>query len=459
MRFPSTSSCVLIGFLAIVFAQGIWRTTRPTPASSIERVGTGSIVIDGTIVTAPEIADTAISYVVGNATSSGTTFDGRILVRDRAMWPRYAYGERIRMTGNMLPATLDGYGRSLRTRGILATSFGPRLTMIEPAPSSLFGMLIAVRESMEGRLRRVFPEPEASLAVGLLTGTRASFPPRLTDSLRMSGLTHLTAVSGSNVAIVLVVLEALLFWVPRRFRLVPLIGGIALFGIFTGASASVIRACIMGGLGVLALHAGRMAQARRMILWTLGAMLLWNPRLLTGDLGFQLSFLSVIGILEISPYLERALQRIPNVLALRESISLTLSSQITAGPWIAYALGTFSFVSLPANLLAAPLVPWAMLGSALACVASYVGLGLPIAFIARWPLKGIIAAAERTAAIPYASLDGITITDWGIVTYYVFLVLALCTTNVHMNARRSKLAGSGIAPECIATHAPRSEAT
>lgn len=427
---PSTSTIVLACFLAFVTAFGCWRTTRLPSARHIERMGTGSIVLDGRIVNAPEIADTSISYTVGRLTYSGSALDGNVLVRDRRMWPRFAYGESVRLTGKLEIAEHEGYGASLRTRGIQTTMFGPRIESTAPAPLSAFGILVRVRETIEGRIRQLFPEPEASLAVGLLTGTRASFPPSLTEALRRSGLTHLTAVSGSNVAIVLVLLESLLFWVPRRFRLIPLVGGIMLFGLFTGASASVIRACIMGSLSVLALHAGRMSQARRTILWTLGGMLLWNPRLLAGDLGFQLSFLSVLGILEVSPYLEKLLRRVPDTLALRESVALTLSSQITAGPWIAYKLGTFSVVSLPANLLAAPLVPWAMLGSALAVALSPVGLGLPVAFVGRLPLQGIILAADWPASLPFASIDELVVPTWALIGYYVILIAILWHANM-----------------------------
>lgn len=422
---PSPSTMALAGFLLLTCALGLWRTSRPLPSSHVERTGTGTISFEGRIIGAPEIADTSISYVVGDLSFSGSMIGGRLLARDRRMWPRHFYGERVRVMGELRVAEHDGYGASLRSRGIQATMFDPWIETVSPAPLSAFGILIRIREMIEGRIRELFPEPEASLAIGLLTGTRASFPARLTDDLRRSGLTHLTAVSGSNVAIVLVVLESLIFWLPRRLRLLPLVGGVFLFGIFTGASASVIRACIMGSLGVLALHAGRLSGARRTILWTLGAMLLWNPLLLTGDLGFQLSFLSVIGILEVSPHLERILRRVPDTLALRESVALTLSSQITAGPWIAFKLGTFSTVSLGANLLAAPLVPWAMLGSAASVTASVIGLGLPVAFVARLPLQGIIAVAHWPASLPFASVDGIVIPAWVVMAYYAALVSVL----------------------------------
>lgn len=422
---PSPSTAALACFLLFTCVFGLWRNSRPLPAAHVERTGAGRVVVEGRIVGAPEIADTSVSYVVGELTFSGSGIGGRLLARDRRMWPRHAYGERVRLKGDLRVADDDGYGASLRTKGIQATMFEPRIDTLAPAQLSTFGVLTRTREAIEGRIREIFPEPEASLAVGLLTGTRASFPARLTDDLRRSGLTHLTAVSGSNVAIVLVVLERLLFWLPRKFRLLPLVGGVFLFGVFTGASASVIRACIMGSLGVFALHAGRMSNARRTILWTLGLMLLWNPLLLTGDLGFQLSFLSVVGILEVSPHLERLLRRVPDTLALRESVALTLSSQITAGPWIAFKLGTFSSVSLAANLLAAPLVPWAMLGSTASVAASVVGLGLPVAFVARLPLMGIIASAHWPASLPFASIDGLKIPTWTIITYYVGLAAIL----------------------------------
>lgn len=424
MRFHA-SDLSLAGFLCIVCVFGFWRTHRVTGPNHIEHAGTGSIILNGRIVDAPAIADTSISYVIGMITLSGAVRDGRILVRDRRMWPRHFYGETVRITGTLEIAETQGYGASLRSRGIHATMYGPSIDMITPAPLSAFGMLTTVREAIERQLGRYIPEPRASLAVGLLTGTRASFPEDLTEDLRTSGLTHIVAISGSNIAIILVFMEMLVFWIPRRFRVWPLLIGIAVFTLFTGASASVVRAAIMGGLGVVALHAGRVAHARRTILWTAGIMLLWNPLLLTHDLGFQLSFLSVLGILEVSPYLETLLQRVPNVVALRESIALTLSSQIMAAPWIAHALGNISLVALPANLLAAPLIPWAMLFSALTIPLSLIGLGLPIAFIADIPLSIIIAIAQVSANIPYAALDGLVVPPWVLIVYYSLLTLIL----------------------------------
>ncbi len=424
-------------FLTVTFLLGAWRINASVSAPHVQYMGTGSILLVGTVADAPEISDTWITYTVGTLTHSGSALDGRVQVRDNRMWPRFAYAEHVRLKGSVKAATYEGYDRSLRARNIQASMFGPWIESLSPAPLSAFGTLISVREAIEGRIRRLFPEPEASLAVGLLTGTRASFPKALTEALRTSGLTHITAVSGSNVAIVLTLLETLLFWVPRRWRLVPLILGIALFGLFTGASASVVRACIMGGLGVLALHAGRIAQARRTILWTAGFMLLWNPRLLQDDLGFQLSFLSVLGILEVSPYLERVLRRVPETLALRESIALTLSSQIAAAPWIAYKLGNLSLVALPANLLAGPLIPWAMLLGALAILT-----GLPVAFVANIPLRLIIAVAEGTAAIPYAALNGLALPGWSIVLYYAVLVLVLTWASRRSSSSRTANASS-----------------
>lgn len=419
------SNVSLAGFLCVVCALGFWRTHRTTGPNHIEHTGTGSIIIDGRIIDAPAIADTSISYVIGDITQSGATLDGHILVRDRRMWPRHFYGEQVRIGGRIEIAEEKGYGASLRSRGIQATINGPSIETITPATRSAFGMLITLRTIIEQLLCRYLPEPRASLAIGLLTGTRASFPKDLTNDLRISGLTHIVAISGSNVAIILALMESLCFWIPRRLRLWPLLLSIAIFTLFTGASASVVRAAIMGGLGIMALHTGRIAHARRTILWTAGFMLLWNPLFLTHDLGFQLSFLSVIGILEISPHLETLLHRIPNILALRESIALTLSSQIMAAPWIAYALGNMSLIALPANLLAAPLIPWAMLFSALIIPLSFIGLGLPIAFIADVPLSLIIGIARVAANVPFAALDGRIVPLWAVMLYYALLIIAL----------------------------------
>lgn len=440
MRRPLTSNLALIGFLLCVALLGVWRTHHVSHTPHIEHAGTGSTMLTGRIAAAPDIRDTSIVYVLDDLLQqeggSGTTLlGGHILVYDRSMWPRYVYGETVRVTGAVQPATDDGYGRSLRARNIHATMFAQSIATRTSAPWSAFGTLISVREAIEGTVRQFLPEPEASLAVGLLTGSRASFPQPLTDALRRSGLTHITAVSGFNVAIVLVLLEQCFFWVPRRLRIWPLLLGLFLFTLFTGASASVVRAAIMGGLGVMALHAGRLSHARRGVILTAGIMLLFNPRLLVGDLGFQLSFLSVIGILECVPLLEPLLKRIPNVLALRESIALTIASQLTAAPWIAYALGNISIISLPANLLAGPLIPLSMLLSALATALSPLGLGLIVGFCAYIPLTLIIAIAYGTSALPFAAMNDVHVPLWALVVYYAFLAGMLWTHNAMRSTR------------------------
>ncbi len=456
MKFPQPSTIFLAIFLAIVAALGVWRTHREPIGPHVERIGTGSVVLSGRIADLPEIGDTSIAYeledlAIVDGSGAFTAIGGSVLLRDRAMWPRHAYGERVRATGTLQIAEHEGYGKSLRAQGIQATMFVRFIDTDIPAPLSAFGILGIVRESVEGRIRQLLPEPEASLAVGLLTGTRASFPPTLTEALRTSGLTHIVAVSGSNVAIVLVLLEQLFFWVPRRWRLTPLLGGLVLFALFTGASASVVRACIMGGLGVLALHAGRLSQARRAVVLTAGVMLLWNPRLLTGDLGFQLSFLSVIGIMEVSPLLEPLLKRVPNVLALREGIALTLASQVTAAPWIAYTLGNVSLVALPANLLAAPLIPLSMLLGAATLLLSPLGLGLLAAFVAKIPLTLIIAVAHGTAAVPFAAVDGLRIPLPMLIAYYVCLAGILWH---YQKPRPNEEAGSAVVSQALRIIAP-----
>jgi competence protein ComEC len=193
---------------------------------------------------------------------------------------------------------------------------------------------------------------------------------------------------------------------------------------FVGGSASVIRAAIMGSIGLFAMHNGRLPHARLAVLWTAFFMLLWNPLQLWYDAGFQLSFLAVIGLIELQPILNEWGKRIPEFGGIREALLTTIAAQCTTTPWSAYVFGQFSIIAPLANILTTPLIPMAMLFGFLGSVIGWPIpiLGQLIGFPAFLLLTFIIRTTEILAHIPFASAHIEHVSAWIVAGYYVGLV-------------------------------------
>lgn len=284
--------------------------------------------------------------------------------------------------------------------------------------------LYSFKSRFEYQINRIFPEPHASLLAGLLTGSRHGIPEHLLSDFNATGLTHIIAISGYNITIIIAIISSFLFFLPLRRRLLPATLVIIIFTILVGAEASVVRAAIMGILGLLALHTGRQKESRLLILWTLFFMLAYNPKYLWYDAGFQLSFLAVLGLVELSPLLAPYLKHAPHTFAINESLQMTLASQWFAIPWIAYLFGRISLISPLSNILVALPVPLAMLFGFIGVTVSFLSfpLGQLISYVSWFFLEFVIQTAMLLSHIPFASIDIPYMSSASVVAYYLFLI-------------------------------------
>jgi competence protein ComEC len=216
------------------------------------------------------------------------------------------------------------------------------------------------------------------------------------------------AISGFNITLILSLMSSSLFFIPKRYRLLPSGVAVVLFTIFVGMSASAERACIMGCLGLLAMQSGRLTQTRLTVLWTMAFMLLWKPQSLWDDAGFQLSFLAVISLSEYGELLTRWTKHIPEVGNLREQLHLTLTAQLLTAPWIAWIFGRVSLISPLANILVAPAIPLSMLFGTLTLMSHLLGLSFletllqPIcSLLLRW----MVGIPHLLSTIPFSGID------------------------------------------------------
>jgi competence protein ComEC len=405
--------------LGVLMAQRVVHVSTP---QDIEVFADGQkVIIEGWIIQPPDVRPTVTKLTVQVIKIENETgrheARGRVLFNDYQAWPEQRYGDYVSITGKLqkpeiiedfdYPHYLELSGiRAIITRGSIQKTVSSASLPFLEGHWKLIEVLTNVRTIIEDRIGLVLPEPHASLLAGLLTGTRRGLSKDLSTAFRRAGLTHIVAVSGYNVTIILTLIGSLLFWIPVKKRFLPLALAAALFALFVGAGAPVVRAAIMGILGLLALSLERIALTRLLILWTAFFMLLWNPMMLWYDASFQLSFLAVIGLSEISPYLTPFLRRVPKTLAMRESFTATLAAQIATIPLTVVMFDQFSLIAPVSNLLVAPLIPLAMLLGFIATVLSFIWLplGLLAGYYAWFVLELILKVAVITGTLPWAAV-------------------------------------------------------
>lgn len=435
-----------LGILLALFA--VARTTHVPNESSIDSFSSGAYVhVRGTIAAEPDRRPMKTKYTVevdALLNSSGAIIkqvQGKILATNHSQWPKYYYGDRVRVSGTLeKPAAIETfqYDNYLSRYDIYAVMYRGRIERTEATTNrTFFGTLFSIKEGFESQINRIYPEPHASFMAGLLTGSRKGIPEHLMEQFNITGLTHIIAISGYNITIVISIITGMLFWLPLKWRFIPAVTAIALFTLFVGASAAVVRAAIMGILGLLALQVGRQSDVRLGILWTIFAMLNWNPKYLWYDAGFQLSFLAVLGLTELSPLLDRWFTKVPKTLGIREALQMTCSAQIFAVPLIILLFGRLSLIAPIANVLVAPFIPLAMLFGFVGTLVSFVAFfpGQIIAYFGWGCLEWIVGVAETLSALPFASVQTPNINRFVIIAYYVVLIWAIRRKHITTNLR------------------------
>lgn len=235
----------------------------------------------------------------------------------------------------------------------------------------------AARAYFEESINRSMVEPNASYINGILLGSRQNIPDDLKEAFNKTGTTHILAISGYNIMIIAnALLAALVFFVRRRAAFWFSVAAIFTFTVMTGGSSSVVRASIMGLMLLFAQGYGRMYSARNSIVLAGAAMIFLNPFALAFDIGFQLSFLAVLGLVYLYPFLQRKFEKVPSMLGVKDSFLTTVSAQAFVGIPIIVYFGRFSWAFLPANILILPFVPFAMLAGLIAGLGQMILPGL-----------------------------------------------------------------------------------
>ncbi len=221
--------------------------------------------------------------------------------------------------------------------------------------------VIQLKNKFESAINNSISEPQAGFINGILLGNTANLSQDLKESFNKTGTSHILAISGYNIAIISWAVMWILIWFfPRRKAFWFSVAIIVVFTIMTGASSSVVRASVMGLLLLFAQGYGRLYDPKNSILFAGALMIFENPLILRLDIGFQLSFLAVLGLMYIYPIINHWTRKLSNAGHFKDLISATISAQIAVFPLLVYYFHNFSLISLPANILILPFVPAAM---------------------------------------------------------------------------------------------------
>jgi competence protein ComEC len=253
------------------------------------------------------------------------------------------------------------------------------------------------------------PRSERGLLPGLVVGDTSLMPAADTADFQKAGLTHLTAVSGANLAVVVAAVFGLLRWTSLNIRWRAIVTAAALVGfvVLVRPTPSVLRAAGMGLLALAAIGLGRERALLPALLATLAALALFAPSLATSA-GFALSVLATLALLVLAPGWTAALRaRLPPWLGpIAPALSTPLAAQLACMPVIAAISGRVSLAAVPANLFALPAVPVTTILGLLAAGASLVspGLARTLCELAGWGCHWLVLVAHAAAHLPLATV-------------------------------------------------------
>ncbi|HTM68987.1 MAG TPA: ComEC/Rec2 family competence protein [Candidatus Binatia bacterium] len=270
------------------------------------------------------------------------------------------------------------------------------------AATGLLGAKRGIR-SLAGAL---LPEPDASLLLGLLIGDRGGIPPDLVADFRATGTSHVLAVSGYNVhQVVELAFVLCAACAVKRRRASWIVAGLLVFFVaLTGGDAPVVRAAVMGGMGLVAGLIGRRNAGLGPLAVAAALMLAHDPLILRHDVGFRLSFAAVAGMRAFGPLIAARLTFLPAAFGVRSAAADTLAATAGTLPIALHDFGLLPFASPLVNVAIAPLIPLIMAAgaAAMAVGALAVPLAAPLAFACEMLSRlmlGIVGASASVAPV------------------------------------------------------------
>ncbi len=374
--------------------------------------------------------------------------------------PHLRYGDTLRVSGMLERPEPIGdfdYAAWLAGQGISGVVWARESETVGTGGGNwAMAALHGFRGTLASALQRGIPAPASGLAQALLLGIRTELPASVKDSFRTAGMSHLLAISGLHVGIVLAL--ALGIGAATLGSANPLVILCALtivwvYAVVSGLDPPVVRAAIMGSLSLVQGLTGRGMRGLTALVLAAGVMVCVEPALL-GSLSFQLSFTAMAGVVVGLPLITLISGAVATVSGgsntrptrwLQYAITLLVASVVISSttslatvPLVVMHFGEIPLMSVPATILAMPAMPMALVTAAVTAAAGSVApwLGLAPGVLAWTSVTWIIRVAE---AMPAAMAPAGWVTPAVVVAWYAGLgMLALL-----MSSRRVRRIASG----------------
>lgn len=341
-------------------------------------------------------------------------------------YPEYRYGDLIVLNGAVKKPEPESYAQYLAKEGISGVMSHPEINLTARDKGSPFkSLLFNLKYSVVEAFGKALPSQESAFLSGLVLGERSDFSQEFKTAMQVSGTTHLVALSGYNVTIIVsAAMSVFILFLRRKAAFIFTFLFLFAFVLMTGAEASVVRAAIMGVLVVLAKESGRVFNVRNAVVLAGLAMVLLNPKILVFDAGFELSFLALLGIIYLKPALSRIFhfKEGVGILSWRENLLMTGAAQLMVAPILIQSFGNFSPVSLLSNVLILELIPYTMaLGFGIALVS---GISYHLALIASWFVWPLLKI--ETGLIKFFGGFGLSLNlslSWLLILFYYAILI------------------------------------
>ena len=358
MRLLLVSFCLLIFWGAALYAH----TTIPSKSILDSINKTSEIQLKGHIGVQPEIRDKVTHFELSvtelKIDTIWYTTRGTILVI-LPRYPKYKYGDKLYLSGKLEYPTNFGdfdYQAYLARNDIFFLMYSPHIEILDHISNFNFrSWIYNLRDRLSESLAVSLPEPQASLAQGIVLGIRSTMSASLKNQLSITGTAHILAISGINLSIVAGLLISLGILILGRKHYIYV--WIALFMIWfyvllTGMQSPVIRAAIMASIFSLAELFGRQKNVLVAVILSAAIMIGINPHIVF-EISFQLSFTAMIGLVLISPIFQKLsrkaidkilkenniVKRIATIVA--DSLCITLGAIAAVWPIIAFNFKIF----------------------------------------------------------------------------------------------------------------------
>lgn len=417
-------SCLLF------FLLGLFRVTMAMPSNTEQEVsfynGQKTSIV-GFVTREPDIRTDGIRYVVAVQKVGEKEVSGKIFLKSD-LYPRFFYGDQLSINCDLQsPQPIEDfrYDMYLAKSGVYSVCQKPFIEKIGDSEGSLlFTKLLFFKSIVANKINELWHEPYASFVAGVLYGYQGGLG-NLQQDFNRTGITHIVAISGYNISLIATIFSTLLvsLSIGKKKAFFITVCAIVIFVIFVGASASVLRAGAMGVLALLGKYVGRPSRIFNVIILAITLLTIQNPYVLLWDAGFQLSVLSTLGLIYVSPKLAPRLEFVPKFFGLQENLASTLSAIVITTPLILFEFGRFSTVAPLVNLLVLPTVPWIMVFGALALILTFFHLpfGILVSYLTYFILKYVVSVVHWFSALPFAAVD-LSLPLWGMVVCYIGLL-------------------------------------